>query len=139
MSASSASSPAWASAISTRFAAELPEVAQAMKVDSPGKVVGEFAEGQKCQLCVQTIEIFSQCLAHEAANFALKAMATGGVYLGGGIPSKILWKLRTPAFVEAFRAKGRMEALIATMPLKVILNDDAALMGAARYAWDYME
>jgi glucokinase len=115
---------------------ELPEVSAAMKINLPAKVIVAFAETAKCQLCVQALDIFCECLAHEAANFALKAMATGGVYLGGGIPSKILWKLRTPAFRAAFNAKGRMEALMETMPVKVILNDNAALIGAAKFAAD---
>lgn len=118
---------------------ELPEVAAAMKVEQPAKLIVEYAKTAKCPLCVQTLDIFSECLAHEAANFALKAMATGGVYLGGGIPSKILWKLKTPAFRAAFNAKGRMETLMETMPVKVILNDNAALIGAAKYATDSLD
>jgi glucokinase len=118
---------------------ELPEVAAAMKVDQPGKVIVTYATSAKCPICVQALDIFAECLAHEAANFALKAMATGGVYLGGGIPSKILWKLKTPAFRAAFNAKGRMEQLMETMPLKVVLNDNAALIGAAKFAADSLE
>lgn len=110
-----------------------------MKVEQPAKLIVEYAKTAKCPLCVQTLDIFSECLAHEAANFALKAMATGGVYLGGGIPSKILWKLKTPAFRAAFNAKGRMETLMETMPVKVILNDNAALIGAAKYATDSLD
>jgi glucokinase len=88
---------------------------------------------------MQTVEIFVHCLAMEAANFALKSMATGGVFIGGGVPSKLLWKIKTPAFLEAFNAKGRLEPLIEGMPLKVILNDQAALLGSARYALDTLE
>lgn len=118
---------------------ETPEVVEALKTEDAGKVIVSFAENGKCALCAQALEIFCECLAHEAANFALKAMALGGVYLGGGIPAKILWKLRSPSFVAAFNAKGRMESLLETMPLKVILNDNAALIGAAQYAADSLE
>lgn len=118
---------------------ELPEVAAAMKVEQPGKVIVSYAESAKCPICVQALDIFAECLAHEAANFALKAMATGGVFIGGGIPSKILWKLKSPAFRAAFNAKGRMESLMETMPVRVVLNDNAALIGAAKFALDSLE
>jgi glucokinase len=88
---------------------------------------------------MQAVEIFAHCLANEASNLALKSMATGGVFIGGGIPAKLLWKLKAPAFREAFNAKGRLETLIETMPLKIILNDQAALLGAARYAFDTLD
>ena len=61
----------------------------------------------------------------------VKLLATGGVFLGGGIAPKILERLKKPAFLNAFFAKGRMEALMRSMPVQVILNDRAALYGAA--------
>jgi glucokinase len=61
-------------------------------------------------------------------------MATGGVFVGGGIAPKILPKLRDPMFLDAFSAKGRMKPLLLAMPVRVILNDKAALLGAAHYA-----
>jgi glucokinase len=88
---------------------------------------------------MQTVEIFAHCLAMEAANFALRAMATGGVFIGGGVPVKLLWKIMAPSFREAFNAKGRLESLMESMPVKVILNDEAALLGAARYALDSLD
>lgn len=123
----------------TGYAKQSVKVTDEMKVDDIAKVITKYAESGECPLCVQAVEIFAHCLANEAANFALKAMATGGVYIGGGIPAKLLWKLKTPAFVEAFNAKGRLETLIESMPLKIILNDQAALLGAARYALDARE
>jgi glucokinase len=65
---------------------------------------------------------------------ALKVMATGGVYLGGGIAPKIIAKLRHPVFMNAFTAKGRMKPLLQAMPVRVILNPKAALLGAAHCA-----
>jgi len=67
----------------------------------------------------------------EAGNLALKTLATGGVYLGGGIPPKILPKLRQGGFLQAFAAKGRFAPLLQCMPVRVILNDRTALIGAA--------
>jgi len=118
---------------------QLPEVAEEMKTTDIAKVITKHAEDGSCPMCMQTVEIFAHCLAMEAGNFALRAMATGGVYLGGGVPAKLIWKLKAPAFREAFNAKGRLEPLMESMPVKVILNDQAALLGAARYAFDMLE
>lgn len=116
-----------------------PLVAEEMKNEDAAKVITTYAESGSDAMCMATVEIFAHCLAMEAANFALKAMATGGVFLGGGVPAKLLWKLRSPAFREAFNAKGRMEALTSGMPLRIIVNDQAALLGAARYALDALD
>lgn len=116
-----------------------PEVAAEMKTEDAARVIGKYAEAGADPMCMQTVEIFVHCLAMEAGNFALRAMATGGVYLGGGIPAKLRWKMRSPAFCAAFNAKGRLESLMESMPVKVILNDQAALLGAARYAFDMLE
>ena len=67
----------------------------------------------------------------EAGNLALKALATGDVYLGGGVPPKILPKLREGGFLQAFLAKGRFAPLLERVPVRVILNDRTALIGAA--------
>ena len=71
----------------------------------------------------------------EAGNLALGAMATGGLYLGGGIAPQILPKLRDPAFLKAFRAKGRLSDFLDAVPVRVIMNDQTALLGAARVAF----
>jgi glucokinase len=70
----------------------------------------------------------------EAGNLALKIMAAGGVYLGGGIAPKILPKLSDGTFVRAFADKGRFSSLLEDIPVRVILSEKAALLGAARYA-----
>ena len=82
-------------------------------------------------LCVQALELFVSLYGKEAGNLALKIMATGGVFLGGGIAPKILDKLRGPSFLKAFTTKGRMSELLKAMPVRVILNDKAGLLGAA--------
>jgi len=115
---------------------ELPKVAAEIAAGDHGVVISRHAEFGTCPMCVQTIEIFLSCLGAEAGNMALKAMATGGVYLGGGIPAKMLNQFRSVAFTHAFNDKGRLSGFMETMPVRVILNDQAALLGAARFALD---
>jgi glucokinase len=88
----------------------------------------------KCPLSEQALDLFISIYAAEAGNLALKIMATGGIYLGGGIAPKMLAKLAGPSFMQSFVAKGRMEYLLEAIPVKVIMNDNAALQGAARFA-----
>ncbi len=84
-----------------------------------------------CSLCQATLSMFVSILGAEAGNLALKIMASGGVYLGGGIPPRIIPALRKISFMEAFRNKGRMSGLMDEFPIHVILNPKVALMGAA--------
>jgi glucokinase len=115
---------------------EVPEVVAEMKAGDAGAVISRHAAIGDCTICVQTVEIFVSCLGAEAGNMALKSMATGGVFLGGGIPAKMISQIRSVAFTHSFNDKGRLAALMQSMPVKVILNDQAALLGAARYALD---
>lgn len=85
-------------------------------------------------LCREAVELFCELYGAEAGNLALKLMTTGGMYLGGGIAPKMLPKLSGPLFMESFVKKGRMQALLESMPVKVITNDKTALLGAARCA-----
>jgi glucokinase len=78
--------------------------------------------------------LFVSIYGAEAGNVALKNMATAGVYIGGGIAPKIIQKLKHTAFITSFTAKGRMKPLLEAIPVRVILNDKAALLRAARYA-----
>ena len=86
-------------------------------------------------LCRQTLELFLGILGSEAGNMALKVLATGGVYLGGGIPPRILAALAQPAFMQAFLNKGRLSTVLREMPVHVILNPKAALLGAAYHGF----
>ena len=90
-------------------------------------------ERAPCPLCVATLDTFVSILGAEAGNLALKVVASGGVYLGGGIPPRILPILENGHFMEAFRAKGRLSDLVARIPVHVILNPKAALLGAAQH------
>ena len=85
-------------------------------------------------VCVKALDIFVSIYASEAANLALKLLATGGVFLGGGIAPKIVEKLKQPTFTDSFFAKGRMAPVLHDIPIKVIMADQTALLGAGRVA-----
>ena len=82
---------------------------------------------------LDTANFSARFLGAEAGNLALKVMASGGVYLGGGIPPKILSKLKDGTFLAAFVNKGRFAEVLAQIPVAVILNEETALLGAAAY------
>jgi glucokinase len=105
-----------------------------MRQKDPPTVITENALHGKSSLCSQALDLFVSLYGAEAGNLALKVMATGGVYLGGGIAPKIVAKLKEPVFMNAFTAKGRMKPLLQAIPVRVILNPKVALLGAARYA-----
>jgi glucokinase len=84
-------------------------------------------------IATEALELFSRLYGAEAGNLALKHMATGGIYLGGGIAPKITKWLQLPHFLEAFCQKGKMKNLMQSIPVQVILNDRAALYGPAIY------
>jgi glucokinase len=101
--------------------------------DDPTPVIVNAAlRGERpCDLCVETLNSFVSILGTEAGNMALNVLATGGVYLGGGIPPRILSVLEGERFLQAFQRKGRLQGLMTRMPIHVILNRKAALLGAA--------
>jgi glucokinase len=106
-------------------------------LNSPGAAVSRAALAEAGDpLAVEVLEIFVRCLAGAAGNLALTVLASGGVYIGGGIPPKILPLLTTGSFMEAFTDKGRFGSLLGSMPVRVILNQRSALLGAARLAGD---
>lgn len=90
------------------------------------------------ELCETTIEVFASILASEAGNLALKVLATGGVYLAGGVALHLLGVLRQPSFLRAFRKKGRFQDLMEGVPIHVITTR-AALVGAAAYGLERMQ
>ncbi len=109
-------------------------LADQMRQQDPGAVISQAAMSGKSGLCVQALDLFVSLYGAEAGNLALKVLATGGVYLGGGIAPKIIRKLQDPIFLNAFTAKGRLKPLLQAIPVRVILNDKTALLGAARCA-----
>jgi|SRR5581483_5921276 len=105
-----------------------------MAHSDPAPVISQAALEGECALCEQAVDLFVSIYAAEAGNLALKIMATGGVYLGGGIAPKLLSKLAGPLFMQSFISKGRMQPLLESIPVKIIVNDNAALLGAAKCA-----
>ena len=101
---------------------------------NPAAVITRAALEHKCGICEQTLDLFVTYYGAEASNLALKIMSTGGLYIGGGIAPKILEKLKDATFMKAFTMTGRMQYLLEAMPVRVILNDRTALLGAARLA-----
>ena len=98
---------------------------------TPIIIAAAMDQDNPCDLCAKTLDLFASMLGAEAGNLALKVMATGGVYLAGGIPRRILPFLQKGPFMEAFRHKGRMSDLVSSMPVYVILQTGDALLGAA--------
>jgi glucokinase len=105
-----------------------------MEAEDPNAVIGHCAEDGSSEICYETLQIFTAAFGAEAGNVALKVLAMGGMYLGGGIAPKILKTLQAGAFTQAFLDKGRMSPLLDLIPIRVILDDTCALLGAAAYA-----
>lgn len=100
----------------------------------PAAVISECAAKQSYPLCTEVIDLFQRYLAIETAQVALKFKATGGIYLGGGILPKIMDSFKPETFIENFLQMNRMNPLLETMGIKVILNENSPMYGAAFYA-----
>jgi glucokinase len=97
----------------------------------PARLITETALNKGQKLCMKTLDFFVSILGAAAGNLALTGMTTGGVYLGGGIPQKILPKFKERTFMDSFTDKGRFKSLMKRIPVHVVLNDRAPLLGAA--------
>ncbi len=95
-------------------------------------LISELALSKKTPICDRTLTIFVSVFGSEAGNCALKFMGTGGIYVAG-IAGKIIAKMKEPAFIDAFLDKGRMSSLLGEIPVKIVLNEDSGLIGAARF------
>jgi glucokinase len=119
-------------------APENPLVREALSQGGdPAKVIGTAglaAEDERCDLCARALGIFAAVYGAVAGNLALTGTATGGIWLGGGIAPKILPRLTDGLFMQTFVAKGRFVPFLERVPVRVILNDKAAMLGAARRA-----
>ncbi len=96
--------------------------------------ISKAAAAGACRQCVEAMTMFVSAYGAEAGNVALRAVATAGVFIGGGIAPKILPALQRGPFLDAFRAKAPLEALVASIPVSVILHEETGLLGAAVYA-----
>ena len=108
-----------------------PEVEHAMAVGDSGAVIASHAMARSDLACEQALDLFIAAYGSEAGSAALRCLATGGVYLAGGIAPKILPRLQDGAFMAAFRDKGRMSELMRRIPVRVVLDPAAGLLGAA--------
>jgi glucokinase len=113
---------------------EPPWLKDRMRKEDPNAVIGELGESGASELCVEALNIFVSAYGAEAGNLALKILAVGGMYVGGGIAPKLLKKMQDGTFMKAFTDKGRLSDLLVQTPVRLILESRAALMGAAAYA-----
>jgi glucokinase len=111
---------------------ESPAVAAAMQAGDPAAAISRAALDASDALAGKALDLFIAVYGAEASNLGLKAMATGGLFLAGGISPKILPKLKSPCFMQAFLDKGRMRHLVEAMPVHVVINEKVGLLGAAR-------
>ncbi len=100
----------------------------------PNSVITETALAAKAEICEKTLDMFVSAYGAEAGNLALKVLSVGGLYIGGGIGPRIIEKLKDGTFLRAFQDKGRLSQLLINMPVRVILESRAAVLGAAAYA-----
>jgi glucokinase len=113
---------------------EPPWLAEQIAQGDPSAAISKSALEGTSEICVQALDIFVSLYGAEAGNLALKMLATGGAYVGGGIAPKIIRKLSSTLFMKSFAAKGRIGGLLKEIPVRVITNDKTALLGAGRVA-----
>jgi len=119
---------------SGKFGPEPGWLVPRLEKEDPAAVIAESALLKKSKLCGAALDLFASIYGATAGNLALQFMATGGLYIGGGIAPKIIKKLKDGTFMKAFKNKGRLSSIVERIPVKVIMNDRAALLGAAAYA-----
>jgi glucokinase len=110
-------------------------LSERLRHEDPPKVISEVGLSKRDPICEEALDMFVSIIGSAAGNLALTGLTTGGMYLGGGIGHKILPKLKEPLFLNSFTDKGRFTDLLRGIPVKVILNDKAALLGAAGCAF----
>jgi glucokinase len=119
---------------SKRFGNEPSWLFEKMKEEDPAEVISEVARLKKNKLCSKALDLFTSIYGAAAGNLALQVMAMGGIYIGGGIAPKIIWKLKDGTFMKGFKDKGRLSRIVANIPVNVIMNEKTALLGAASRA-----
>ncbi len=120
--------------IETGRGAKSSALAEEMQRSDPAAAISRAALQGDSPVAEQAMDIFVSVYGAEAGNLALKIMATGGVYVAGGIAPKILSKLQGPLFMTGFLDKGRMRPVLEGTPVKIVTNDQLNLLGAARFA-----
>ena len=100
--------------------------------DGPA-LISQLALEKKAPICEKTLSIFVGVYGSQTGDCALTFMTTGGIFIGGSIAAKILPLMQAPTFMQSFLAKGRMQGLLNDIPVKIVLNDNSGMVGAARY------
>jgi len=118
----------------SRSREDAPWLRERLQNEDPPRVIAEIGLQGGDPLCIEALNLFCRALANVSGNLALTALTRGGLYLGGGIPPKILPKLREEGFLQTFCAKGRFRGLLESIPVQVVVNDRTALLGAAQQA-----
>jgi glucokinase len=106
---------------------------QMSEAPDPPALISKLAAEGKTPICDQTMSLFVSIYGAETGNCALYFMSTGGIFIGGSIAAKNVNRMKDPAFMKSFLDKGRMTQLLQQMPVKIVLNDDSGIIGAARY------
>jgi glucokinase len=109
-------------------------LAEKIKAGNPAAEIAEAGLKGQAEIAKQTLDLFASIYGAEAGNLALKALSLDGVYVGGGIAPKLIKKLQDGTFMKAFTNKGRYKRLLSNMPVKVVMNQLTALLGAASVA-----
>jgi len=99
----------------------------------PPALISQLALNGNSAICDQTLSIFVSVFGAQTGNCALNFMSTGGIFIGGSIAAKIVPKMKDPLFLESFLDKGRMGTILKDIPIKIVINDDSGMIGAARY------
>ena len=100
--------------------------------DAPA-LISQVALENKAAICERTLSIFVGIYGSQTGDCALNFMSTGGIFIGGSIAAKIVPRMKHPIFMQSFLDKGRMQSLLRDVPVKIVLNDDSGILGAARY------
>jgi glucokinase len=110
------------------------ETSRRLRDEDAAAVIGEQGLAETCRASVRAVDLFLDVYGAEAGNLALKTMAVGGVFVGGGPAIKLLPRLRAGGFLRAFFDKGRFEEMMRKIPVRVILNPQVSQLGAAHAA-----
>ncbi|MDB5098328.1 MAG: glucokinase [Cyanobacteria bacterium RYN_339] len=122
--------------VTTRTSPELAEVRDAMAKEDAAAVISQWGQSGKDPNCVKALDIFATVYGAEAGNLALQIVATGGVYLTGGIGPKNVGKLLDGSFLKGYLTKGRFSKMVADIPCKLVTNKNVGLLGAAAAAME---
>lgn len=114
-------------------------LAERVKSGDPAAIIADAGLKGQAEIAIQTLDLFASIYGAEAGNLALKAMSLDGVYVGGGIAPKLIAKLKDGTFMKSFTNKGRYKRLMNNMPVKVVMNQQTALLGAASVAGAFLD